>query len=210
MSTLREYQITTTVVSAHIFASLVNQKLERLISMKRFLVPTREQVTVSNKILFDRIKRNIGCVPNLYAFLAKNKTALADYLNLQNRKSTLSAREREAVSLVVSQLNGCRYCQSAHTILGKMNDFSDDQTLEMRRGTARFDPKFNALVLFTKAIAENKGDVPELIKNEFFRAGYSEANLIDVVMLVGDKTISNYLYNLVRFKNDLPLAPVLE
>ena len=98
--------------------------------MKDFTVPTRNEVSASNQAIFDNLQSKIGFVPNLYAYYAKNETALGDYLTLQNRKSTLKAKEREVVNLVTSQINGCRYCQSAHTAIGKMNGFTDEEIIE--------------------------------------------------------------------------------
>ena len=178
--------------------------------MKNFTVPTREEVSLANQAIFDNLQKGLGFVPNLYAYYAKNETALGDYLALQNRKSTLKAKEREVINLVVSQVNGCRYCQSAHTVLGKMNGFTDEQILEIRGGSASFDAKLDALAGFTKSVAEKRGKATEESKNAFFEAGYTEANLIDVVMVIGDKIISNYIHNLTGFAIDFPVAPELE
>lgn len=178
--------------------------------MSTFTVPTKDQVSENNQAIFDNLEKNLGFVPNLYAYYAKNETALGDYLTLQNRKSTLKAKEREVVNLVVSQINGCRYCQSAHTVLGKMNGFTDEQILEIRSGKASFDAKLNALTVFAYEVALNRGKVTNEIKENFFAAGYTEANLIDVVMVIGDKIISNYIHNLAGFEIDFPIAPELE
>jgi len=110
---------------------------------------------------------------------------------------------------VTSQINGCRYCQSAHTVLGKMNGFTDEQIIELRKGSASFDPKLDALVKLSASIVENKGRADEASIQAFFDAGYTEANLIDVVIVVGDKTISNYIHNLTGFAIDFPIAPEL-
>ncbi|MBN7813358.1 carboxymuconolactone decarboxylase family protein [Algoriphagus sp. H41] len=177
--------------------------------MKDFAIPTREEVSENNQAIFDNLKKGLGFVPNLYAYYAKNETALGDYLALQNRKSTLKAKEREVVNLVTSEVNGCRYCQSAHTVLGKMNGFTDEQVLEIRKGGASFETKLDALAKLTKAIVEGRGKVSDQVKEEFFAAGYTEANLIDVVIVVGDKVISNYIHNLTGFEIDFPLAPEL-
>ena len=83
--------------------------------MQAYTIPTRDEVSETNQGIFDNLQQAIGFVPNLYAYYAKNDTALADYLALQNRKSTLRAKEREVINLVTSEINGCRYCQSAHT-----------------------------------------------------------------------------------------------
>lgn len=175
-------------------------------SERTFTVPTKEEVSTNNQSIFDNLKKGLGFVPNLYAYYAKNETALGDYLSLQNRKSTLSGKEREVVNLVTSQINGCRYCQSAHTALGKMNGFTEEQVIEIRKGGAAFDSKLDALAKFTASVVENRGKASNDVKEAFFDAGYSEANMIDVVIVIGDKIISNYLHNLTGFEIDFPLA----
>lgn len=176
------------------------------IEKSTFTVPKRDEVSENNQVIFDNLQKGLGFVPNLYAYYAKNETALGDYLALQNRKSTLKAKEREVVNLVTSQINGCRYCQSAHTVLGKMNGFSEDQVIEIRKGEASFDSKLDALAKFTASVVENRGRAKAETKEAFFAAGYTEANMIDVIIVVGDKIISNYLHNLTGFEIDFPLA----
>src|ERR1700756_4445774 len=102
--------------------------------MKTFAVPTRDQVSENNKILFDNLNKGLGFVPNLFATMAYSENGLGNYLTFSNGKSSLRAKEREAVNLVLSQDNGCLYCTSAHTALGKMNGFTEEQTIEVRRG----------------------------------------------------------------------------
>jgi uncharacterized peroxidase-related enzyme len=183
--------------------------METLKNKMIFTVPARAEVSAHNQVIFDKLQKGLGFVPNLYAYFAKNETALGDYLTFQNRRSTLNAREREVVNLVTSQINGCRYCQSAHTVLAKMNGFTDEQVIEIRKGGAAFDPKLDALAKFTAAIVENRGKAPEECKVAFFGAGYNEANLIDVVIVAGDKTISNYIHNLTGLEIDFPLAEAI-
>ncbi len=178
--------------------------------MSNFKVPTREEVSESNQAIFDNLQKGLGFVPNLYAYYAKNDTALADYLSLQNRKSTLSNKEKEIVNLVTSEINGCDYCRAAHTAIGKMNGFTDEQILEIRGASAGFNAKFDTLAKFTATVVNNRGKATATATSEFLAAGYTEANLIDVVVLIGDKTISNYMHNLTQFPVDFPAAPSLE
>jgi AhpD family alkylhydroperoxidase len=173
---------------------------------RTFTVPTREEVSSNNQAIFDNLHKMIGFVPNLYAYYAKSETALADYLALQNRKSTLNGKQREIINLVTSQVNDCRYCQSAHSVFGKFSGLTEEQILEIRKGSASFDVKLDALVKFTKAVVENRGKVSIDAKEAFFSAGYTEGNLIDTVIIIGDKTISNYIHNLTNIEIDWPIA----
>lgn len=178
--------------------------------MSTFKVPTREEVSENNQAIFDNLQKALGFVPNLYATYANSDTALENYLNFSNAKTSLSAKEREVVNLAVSQVNKCIYCLSAHTAIGKMNGFNDDQILELRAGEASFDTKINALAGLAKNVTENRGRTDADILENFFNAGYTKGNLIDVISLVGDKTISNYIHNATQVPVDFPVAQPLE
>lgn len=177
--------------------------------MTSFTVPTREEVSETNQAIFDKLQGMIGFVPNLFAYFAKNETALADYLALQNRKSTLRAKEREVINLVVSQVNDCKYCQAAHTALGKMAGFTADEVIAIRKGQIDFDPKLAALAGFVKETTESRGKPSPSAAKAFIDAGYTEANLVDVVIVIGDKIITNYLHGITQLPIDWPAAPEL-
>jgi uncharacterized peroxidase-related enzyme len=178
--------------------------------MNAYTVPTREEVSESDQAIFDNLQKGLGFVPNLYAYYAKSETALGDYLQLQNRKTTLRAKEKEIVNLVTSEINRCRYCQSAHTAISKNLGFTDEEILDLRLARAPFNEKFDALAKFTKSVVENRGNAKEEAKEAFFAAGYTEANMIDTVIVIADKTVSNYIHNLAGFEIDFPIAPELE
>jgi uncharacterized peroxidase-related enzyme len=176
------------------------------INKRTFTVPARSEVSANNQALFDKLQKGVGFVPNLYAYFAKNDTALGDYLAFQNRKSTLTGKEREVINLITSQINGCRYCQSAHTVLGKLNGLTDAQVIEIRKGSASFDNKLDALVKFAASVVQNRGKASAETIEAFFAAGYTEANMIDVIFIIGDKIISNYIHNLTHLEIDFPVA----
>ncbi len=109
----------------------------------------------------------------------------------------------------MSQVNGCVYCQSAHLVLGKMNGFSDEQLLNIRKGKST-DAKLNALVQLAADITSNKGRANAETVNAFFENGYTNENLVDLILQISDKTAMNYLHNLTKVAVDFPLAPFLE
>ena len=177
--------------------------------MTAFSVPTRDDVTPDNQAIFDNLKKALGFVPNLYATFAHSPTALGTYLALQNAKSSLKPKEREVINLVVSQVNDCEYCLAAHTALGKMLGLTDAQILEIRRGCASFDPKLDGLTRFIREVAERRGHVSAAATDSFLAAGWSQANLVDAIMVVGDKSISNYLHGTTKIPVDFPAAEKL-
>ena len=170
----------------------------------------RDEVNATNQAIFDNLEKAVGFVPNLYAAYANSETALENYLNFANAKTSLKAKEKEAVNLAVSEVNGCTYCLSAHTAIAKMNGFTEDQVLELRAGKASFDTKFNALASLAKNLTETRGKADQNTVENFFDAGFDKGNLIDVIVLVGEKTISNYVHNTTDVPVDFPLAQPLE
>ncbi|MEZ4955976.1 MAG: carboxymuconolactone decarboxylase family protein [Saprospiraceae bacterium] len=178
--------------------------------MTPFNVPTRDEVSANNQAIFDNLQKGLGFVPNLYATFAYSDTALGDYLALQNRKSSLRAKEREIINLVVSQVNECPYCLAAHTTLGKMNGFTDDQILEIRSGEVSFDAKFDALAKFVQETTINRGKPSASAVENLLAAGYDKGNVIDILIVIGDKIISNFLHGVTQIPIDFPAAVELE
>jgi uncharacterized peroxidase-related enzyme len=177
--------------------------------MTTISVPTRDEVSSANQAIFDQLKGKLGFVPNLYATLAHSDNALGSYLAFQNAKSTINGKAREIVNLVVSQVNECEYCLAAHTAIGGMVGFTPAQILEIRSGRARFDAKFDALARLTRSIALNRGRAEPALVEAFFAAGWTDENLVDAIVVIGDKTVTNYLHSTTRVPVDFPAAPAL-
>ena len=178
--------------------------------MSTFNVPKREEVSPKNQGIFDNLEKAVGFVPNLYATYAYSENALENYLTFANAKTSLTAKQKEVVNLAVSQVNNCLYCLSAHTAIGKMNGFTDAQILELRAGKASFDTKLDALAGLARNITENRGATDAVVLDNFFAAGWTKENLIDTIVLVGDKTISNYIHSTTQIPVDFPVAQPLE
>ena len=178
--------------------------------MSNFSVPTREQVSENNQAIFDNLQKAVGFVPNIYAAMAHSKNALGSYLQFSGSETSLTKKEKEVVDLAVSQLNGCRYCQSAHTAIGKMNGFTDEQILELRKGTASWDNKTKVLAQTARAIAEKRGKVSESEVEGFYTVGYTKENLVDLIVAIGSITVTNLFHNVTNVAIDFPIAPELE
>ena len=178
--------------------------------MTKINVPTRDDVAPANQEIFDQLKGKLGFVPNLYATLAHSEHALGNYLAFQNAKSSITGKAREVINLAVSQVNKCEYCLAAHTVIGGMVGFTPDQILEIRSGRASFDAKLDALARLVRDIAERRGHAdPELV-DAFFAAGWTKENLVDAIVVVGDKTVTNYLHATTKVPVDFPAAPALK
>jgi uncharacterized peroxidase-related enzyme len=178
-------------------------------TIQTFAVPTRDSVSETNQAIFDKLKGSVGFVPNLYATLAHSETALRDYLTFQSRPSSLSLKEREVINLVVSQVNVCNYCLAAHTILGQKAGFTEQQTIKIRRGDLLGDDTLDVLAKFVRSVVTNLGRVDNADRVAIFTAGYTEGKIVDIIMSIGDKIITNYLHKFTDVPVDFPIAPAI-
>ncbi len=179
--------------------------------MKNYTIPTKETAKEASLPIFEKLEKGIGFLPNLYAYIGHSPNALSNYLAYQNgnAKGAFNAKIREAVNLSISEVNGCRYCQSAHTALGKMNGFSDEEILQLRAGTHP-DEKLNVITNLVAEIQKTHGHPSQDLLDKFFGLGYDEAALVDLLALIADKVFANYLNNITNIAIDFPVAPKLE
>ena len=175
----------------------------------KFEVPQRAAMSAQNLPVYDSIVNSIGFIPNLFATLGLSDNGLNRYIAFQNDNSSLSNKEKEATNLIVSEVNDCNYCKAAHTAIGKMNGFTDEQALEIRSGQASFDNKLNAIVKLSQDIVNTHGRVNPKYLELFFNQGYNKGNLVDVIIQIGEKTITNYLHNVTQITIDFPEVPQL-
>lgn len=175
-----------------------------------FKVLKRAEVSEKNQEVFDRLTKTYGAVPNLYSTLAYSENALEAYINLESTKLSISDKQAEAVNLVVSEINGCIYCTSAHTMVAQKTGFTKEQTLQIRAGHADFDPQLDALVKLTHELTlRRKVTRPDLL-SKFFEAGYTQGQLVEIILLIGDRTISNLLHAVTQVPVEFPLAEPLD
>jgi len=178
--------------------------------MKTIKVPGLDQVSPESQLLFAQIKKQLGKVPNLYATMGYSASTLAGFLGFDSAltKSVFNSKEREAINLVVSEVNSCNYCLAAHTMIASTKGFSEKDILLFRKGDAT-DDKLKTVLLLTKSITENRGEADESLLNDFFNVGYDERALIDLIGLITAKIFTNYVYSLTKVPIDFPEAMAL-
>jgi AhpD family alkylhydroperoxidase len=175
--------------------------------MKSFAVPTYDQVSDQAKPAFDQFTKLTGKMPNLYATIGYSANALNSYLHYVNEQArgTFHAKEREAIYLIVSQLNGCEYCLASHTQSAIKNGWKEEETLALRAGTYA-EPKWQAIYRVISSVIEQKGLVSDELLDEFYASGYNEAALIDLMVLINVMSFTNYTFRLTNIPIDFPLA----
>lgn len=179
--------------------------------MKPFNVPTYEQVPADARPAFDQFKRLTGKMPNLYATIGYSANALNSYLHYvsEQARGTFHAKDREAVYLIVSQLNGCEYCLASHTQSAIKNGWKEEETLALRAGTHP-EQKWKVIYRVIHSVIEQKGKVNDELLDEFFVLGYNEAAIIDLMVLINVMSFTNYTYRLIQVPIDFPLAKDIE
>lgn len=162
-------------------------------------VPVKSEVSPDAQILFDQIQRRVGRISNLYATIGYSAHALRGALALEENlnKGVFSPKEREAIYLVVAEVNNCAYCLAAHTALAINKGFTEEETLAIRKGQAS-DPRLQAIIQLAKSIAEKKGNVDKPLLVNLFEEGFNEAALMEIAGLVSLGTFTNYVYSLTN------------
>lgn len=162
----------------------------------------------ASRPLLEAVKKQLGSVPNLFRIVANSPAALEGYLGLNGAlaKGALDARTRERIALAVAEINGCSYCLSAHTYLGKNRAKLDDAEIAANRAGASNDAKADAAVRFAASVARNRGQVSDAEVQAVKAAGYSDAQLVEIVAHVALNTLTNYVNEVLGTEIDFPVV----
>ena len=165
------------------------------------------QANTNSKTIFNSLKSKIGMIPNLYATMGVSDKLLGGYLSFVEtlKSGEFSAKEYEAIALSTSQVNGCAYCLSAHTAIGKMNGFTEEETLQLRTNSIA-DKKLNALVTLVAELIELNGHPTNNTIVNFLEMGYTNAAFAELIAIVSLTTITNNIYHNGGFEIDFPKA----
>ena len=169
-----------------------------------------EEATGKTAALYGQVKSSMNMVPNLFKGLANSPQVLEAYLTLDKLISagSLTPVEQQVVRMVASVHNGCSYCVSAHTLGLKATGLSDEEVLDIRRSKST-DSKIQELIVFTQEVIATKGFVSDDDLSAFRDAGYTDANIADTMLIITQKTLSNYFNHIHETVLDLPEAPPL-
>lgn len=161
------------------------------------------------KELLEGARAKLGFVPNMYRGMAIVPGVLDSYLYGYDlfRKGSFTAPEQEVVFLTISKLNDCRYCTAAHSMLAvNVSKLSEADTYAIRDDQPLSNAKLQALHDFTKVMFDSRG-LPSIAQAEAFKAaGYSDAQILEIVLAISVKTISNYSNHVNHSKVDPQFA----
>jgi len=168
--------------------------------MSRIDVLTDEHTPEASRPLLAGIKQAIGVVPNVFKVLAHSPAALNTYLqfNQANDKGSLAARQRETVSLAVSQHNACEYCTAAHSFMGARAGMTGEELRSARDG------QLDAYAVFAREVTASRGQVSDAVLLQAREAGLIDAAIIDIIAQVTLLTFTNLLNNVAKTTLDFP------
>lgn len=177
--------------------------------MSRLSIQTAESAPADARERLRNAAQANGFLPNLLGVLANAPTALETYQTVSaiNARNSLTPTEREVIQITAATWNGCGFCVAGHTKIASRKLQLPQEFVDALRDTrALADPKLNALAQFTLQVLEHRGQVADEALADFRAAGYTEAQVVEVVLGVSLASLCNYTNNLAR----TPINPELQ
>lgn len=158
------------------------------------------------KPLLENSEKAMGMIPGLHAIMAESPQTLDAYQKLHQLvlDSSFDNDEKTVVWQTINVENECHYCVPAHTGIAKMMKVSDDIIDALRDETALPNDKLEALRTFTLAVMRKHGNVTEDEVKAFKEAGYEHRQVLEVIMVLSQKVMSNYINHIAETPIDEP------
>ena len=166
--------------------------------MTTFKIHTVESAPEGSKPILEQLKNGIGFVPNLAATMANAPVVLKTYATMAGifGEGSFSPVERELIMMTTSYINECTYCMAAHSTLAKAQGAIDEVLGAVRSGNLPDDSRLAALVSFTREVACNGGEVSEKDVRHFLDAGFSQTQLLEVLIGVTQSSLASLVHRL--------------
>ena len=174
--------------------------------MSRIPILTRDQAPAASQAKLDALREELGFVPNVFRIAAHSPHALAGLSALHGAvRGALDPKLREQIALAVSHVNGSRYCLSAHTYWGRRRGLASEEMALNRQGKAT-DARANAVVCFAAKVAESRGDVDDRDIESVRAAGFSDAEILELVATSVYYLFTNFINNVLKTDIDPEFA----
>lgn len=173
--------------------------------MSRIKMIDRNIANEEQAELLDAIQSQLGMVPNFLKVFANSPVALRSFLGLYGvaNGGALDHQTRERIALALAQQNGCDYCVAAHTAIGRKSGLSMEEVHAARAGTSE-DEQAAVAVKFARSLMEKKGAIGTLELAEVRSAGYSDAEIVEIITHVGLNFLTNVLGKSSQVDIDFP------
>ncbi|MGE0161295.1 MAG: carboxymuconolactone decarboxylase family protein [Gemmatimonadales bacterium] len=176
--------------------------------MSDFVLHTEQTAAPAGAEALGRAKAAFGFAPNLIRVLADAPAAAHGYLDVGGRfgASSLSPIEQQTVLIATSVANGCEYCVAAHSAGATRAGIGPADLEALRGGNEVPTARLAALAAFTREVVWERGRVAPATLEAFLQAGYTRANVLEVVLGVAMKTLSNYTNHVAETPLDAAFA----
>ncbi len=177
--------------------------------MNEFKVHNKETATGGSVELLDVTEKALGFIPNLFGVFAESPAALKAYVTIGKifDESSFSPTERQVVILAASRFNKCHYCIAAHSVVAEMQRVPADVVEAIRSDQSLADSRLEALRTFTITVVEKRGWATDDDIAAFLAAGFTNAQILEVILGVTYKTLSNYTNHISDTPLDEAFAP---
>lgn len=161
--------------------------------MSEFQLHTHETAPERSRDTLAAVTKGWGFTPKMHATMAESPAALIGYETLFGKvaESSLTPIEQQVAFQAVNVLHGCGYCTMGHTFLSSQAGMDEATIANLRAGKSPQDPRLAALWSFTREVAIARGEAAEAVPG-FLAAGFSKANVLDLVTIIATKVLSNY------------------
>jgi alkylhydroperoxidase family enzyme len=153
-----------------------------------------------------------GFTPKLHGMLAESPVTLKAYDQLFALvgESTLIPVEQQVAYQAINVFHECEYCTAGHTFLSRNVGVPEDAIQALRNETPIADPRLQALRVFAETVVRERGFAGDAAIDAFIGAGFTRANVLEIVTIIATKTISNYTNHLTKTpKEDFMADPSL-
>src|SRR5262249_24329100 len=176
--------------------------------MSRIATPDIADTPAASQPLLAVVKKQLRVAPNPFRVISNSPAALQRHLGLHRAVSngTLSPATRERIAIAVAEIDGCDYCLSAHTYIGRNLLRLDDAELAANRDGASNDPKADAAVRFAATVVRKRGRVNDDDIRAVKLAGYDDATVVEIVQDVALNIWGNYLNEDAQSHIDFPVV----
>ncbi len=176
--------------------------------MEKFKLHTQSSAPEKSKALLAASEKAFGMLPNLHAVMAESPELLDGYQKLHQLflDSSFNAEEKTVVWQTINVAHNCHYCVPAHTAIAKSMGVDDDINQAVRDKRPLADAKLEVLRQTTLAMVENRGQLDHATAKAFFDAGFSKQHLLEIVLGLSQKVMSNYVNHLAETPVDEPFA----
>lgn len=173
--------------------------------MSRINVIDNSNASDEQRALLDAIHAQLGMVPNFLRVFANSPAALRAFLGLHGiaGQGSLDPQTRERIALALAEQNGCEYCLSAHTAIGRKAGLSNAEIAANRAGGSE-DPRAAAAVGFARALAAHAGQVSTAELLAVREAGYNDADIVEIITHTGMNLLTNILGKASQVDIDFP------